>query len=220
MRWFDKLERKIGHRAIKGLMMYVVVLNLAVYLLQILVPSGRLYSKLILMPSLVLKGEIWRLITYIFIPPSASPIFIIFVLYFYYIIGNSLEQEWGSFKFNLYYLIGMIGTTIAAFITGLGTTGTYLNLSLFLAFAQLYPDHELLLFFILPVKVKYLAWFNWAVIGFTLLFEPLPLKAAAVASIVNYFIFFSDDIRNDIKMRRLVRNNRKRFFKEINKYRK
>lgn len=172
---------------------------------------------LVLYPDRVLQGEIWRLVTYIFIPPSFSPFWIIFVLYFYYLVGTGLEQAWGAFRFNLYYLLGMVGTTVAAFITGAGYTGVYLNLSLFLAFAHLYPDFQLLLFFILPVKIKYLAWLNWALLGGTVLLGALPHKIAAVAAVINFFIFFGKDIYRDIKLKRQVRRNRKRFFSEVQK---
>jgi len=212
MRWFDKLERKFGNIAIKGLMGYIVGLNAFVYLLtNFLDTTGTYTAKLMLIPELVLRGEVWRLFTYIFIPPEASWVFILFVLYFYYMVGNGLEREWGSFRFNIYYFIGMVGTTIAAFLTGGGTTAVYLNLSLFLAFARIYPDFQLLIFFILPVKMKYLAWLNWAFIAYTVVFEPVPFKVAALVSIINYFVFFGKDIVTRTNTGRQVYYNRKRF---------
>ncbi len=209
MNWLDKLERKFGRFAIERLMMYIVGLNAFVYILGYI--DSSITFRLMLIPSFVMRGEVWRLFTYIFIPPAASPIFIFFALYLYYMIGNSLEHEWGSFKFNMYYLVGMLGTTLAAFITGGSVTATYLNLSLFLAFAMIYPNYEFLLFFILPVKVKYLAWLNWFFIGITVLFFPLPNKIAAIVSIINYFIFFGKDMITGAKNNRTVYSNRKRF---------
>ena len=157
MNWLDKLEKRLGRFAIKGLMMYIVAITGVVYAFSYFDNGRFVIGKLMLIPQLVLRGEVWRLVTYIFIPPNTSIMWILFTLYFYYMVGNALEQEWGSFKFNMFYLTGMIGTTIAAFITGYGATSLYLNLSLFLAFAKIYPDFELLLFFVIPVKVKYLA---------------------------------------------------------------
>jgi membrane associated rhomboid family serine protease len=216
MRWLDKLERKYGKYAIKGLMTYIVGISGFVFLLSTLDTTGTYIQKLMLIPDLVMRGQIWRLITYIFIPPAASMIFIIFALYFYYMIGSALEHEWGSFRFNLYYFIGMIGTTAAAFITGGAATSTYLNLSLFLAFAKLYPDYEILLFFFVPVKMKYMAWFNWAFIGYTVLFVPsISLKVAAVVSLLNYFVFFGKDALKRSKRTRMAYNNRKRFQENI-----
>lgn len=215
MKWLDRLERKFGHFAIKGLMTYIVGLNAIVFFLMRIDTTGAFVNKLVLYPQRVLKGEVWRLITYVFIPPSTSPLWIIILLYFYYMVGNALEHEWGSFRFNIYYLVGMLGTTIAAFFTPWGTTAVYLNLSLFLAFARLFPDFELLLFFVLPVKVKYLAWLNWGLIAYTVVFGIIPDKIAAVVSIVNYFVFFGKDIVTRTKTSRKAYSNRKRFRSEL-----
>lgn len=213
MKLLDKLERKFGHLAIKNLMLYIVALNGVMYLMQLIDSRGQLAYMLTLIPSQVLKGEVWRLLSFILIPPSASPIFIIFALYFYYMVGSGLEQEWGSFKFNIYYLIGMLGTIAAAFITNGAVTALYLNLSLFLAFAFIYPDYELLLFFILPLKVKYLAWLNWAFVAYTVLLAPVPLshKGAALVSVINYFLFFGKEIFTHRKTRQQVHYNRRKF---------
>ena len=103
----------------------------------------------------------------------------------------------------------MIGTSLAAFIIGQGATALYLNLSLFLAFAYIYPNFEILLFFIVPVRVKYLAWLNWIFIAFTVLTAPLSAKAAAIVSVLNYFLFFGKDIINTTsayKRRRVFRS--------------
>lgn len=118
MKWMNKLERKYGRYALNNLIFYVIALNATVFILSYLSPQ--LEELLILYPQRVLQGELWRLLTYIFIPPTYSPLWIIFVLYFYYLVGSGLEQAWGAFRLNLYYLLGMIGTTLAAFITGAG----------------------------------------------------------------------------------------------------
>lgn len=207
--WLDRLERRFGRFAIKGLMSYVVGLNAFVYLMAYIAPEG--VSKLVLIPELVMKGEVWRLVTFIFIPPETTILWIFFILYFYYLVGSSLEHEWGSFRFNIYYLIGIIGTAASAFITSGGATAVYLNLSLFLAFARLFPDFQLLLFFILPVKVKYLAWVDWAFIAYTVLTGDFPVKMAAVVSVINYFIFFGRDIITRTKSNRQAYYNRRRF---------
>ncbi len=212
LKFLDKLERKFGKFAIRNLMTYIAIGNLAVFLISFMYPA--LPGYLMLIPSLVLKGQVWRLVTYVFIPPDTSILFILFAVYFYYMIGNTLEREWGSFKLNIYYLTGMLATTIAALITG-GTYGVYLNLSLFLAFAYLYPNYEILLFFFLPIKIKYMAWFNLALIGFTVLIFPLQYKIAAIVSLANYLLFFGDDFIKRIKMRRTSYYNRKNYFKQI-----
>ena len=212
LKFLDKFDRKYGKFAIRNLMIYIAAGNLAVFLISFMFPS--LPGYLMLIPSLVLKGEVWRLITFIFIPPDTSILFILFAVYFYYMIGNTLEHEWGSFRLNAYYFIGMLATIVAAFITG-GTYGLHLNLSLFLAFAYLYPNHEILLFFVLPVKIKYLAWLNLAFIGFAVITQSLPLKVAAIVSLANYLLFFGDDMIKRIKMRKTSYYNRKNYFKQI-----
>ena len=207
---FRRLERKFGRYAIRGLMSYIVGGNALVYLFGYLDQRGALLEFLALDPAKVLQGEIWRLVSFVFIPPSSSPLFILFVLYFYYLIGTSLEREWGSARFNLYYLAGMVGTILAAFITGGGATAFYLNLSLFLAFAQLFPDFEFRLFFVLPVKARYLAWLDWGFLGFSLLTAAWPAKVAILASILNFFLFFGGDLLAHLRRRQLVRHNRRR----------
>jgi hypothetical protein len=192
MNFLNKLERRFGKFAIKNLMLYIVIANAIVYVFASADPS--IVFKFYLIPSFVMKGEVWRLITFVMIPPPTSIIFIFFVLYFYYMIGVTLEHEWGSFKFNLYYFIGMIGTIIASFVTGEIMFGYYINLSLFFAFARLFPDFELLIFFVLPVKIKYLSWISWAFIVIRIVFDPFPGKIAAIVAVINFFIFFGKEI--------------------------
>ncbi len=213
----NKWERKYGHLAVKNLMSFIVITNAMVYILMLVDQRGMVYRTLALEPALVLKGQIWRLVSFIFIPPAASPLWIVFALYFYYMVGSGLEQEWGSFKFNIYYLTGMMGTILAAFLVGSGATGVYLNLSLFLAFASIYPDFPINLFLILPVKVKYLAWFYGAFIVFTVITSPLSQKAAAIVSLANFFLFFGKDFYINLRRKRQVQQNRKRFFAALKK---
>lgn len=197
MRWLDKLENKFGHLAINNLIKYIIGINVVVYFLGMV--DYTIIQKLTLYPSLVMQGEVWRLFTFIFIPPRASIIFIVFVFYLYYMIGQSLEYYWGTFKFNMYYFFGVIGAIIAAFISGAPVTSTYLNMSLFLAFAYVYPDFKLLLFFVLPVKVKYLGYLYWAVIIFKLITGPVPVKLVAIFSLINVFIFFGKEFGSKSK---------------------
>lgn len=214
MRWLDKLERKFGRFAIRGLMKYIVGLTGFVFILLRL--DFTYYGKLTLNLSAVLRGEVWRLITYIFIPDTMEIMWIIFTLYLYYLIGNQLEYEWGSFKFNVYYLAGMLGTTIAVLLTGGNGTATYLNLSLFLAFAYIYPNYEFLIFFVLPVKVKYLAWIDAGYIILTVLMPNRPaVKAAAVVSILNFLLFFGRDMLQGFKNRSYSYKNKQRYREQI-----
>ncbi|PNT93287.1 hypothetical protein CDQ83_07155 [Clostridium thermosuccinogenes] len=215
MHFLNKLEKSLGKFAIKGLMKYIVAFNLAVFLLMFVDPTGSLVSKLMLYPDRVMKGEVWRLITYIFIPPSTSPFWILFTLYFYYMVGSALENEWGSFKFNVYYLVGMIGTTISSFITGAAGTAYYLNMSLFLAFAFIYPDYQILIFFFLPVKMKYLAWLDIILLGISFIGGSFAARLAIIAAIANYLLFFGKDMMLAIKNRGNAYSNRQRFARSM-----
>src|SRR5690606_18266515 len=121
------------------------------------------------------------------------PFWIIFTLYFYYMIGTSLEHEWGAFKFNVYYFIGVLGTIAGAFLGGLGTS-TFLNLSLIFAFAYLFPIYQIMIFFFFPVKIKYLALFYAAGLVFTFALMPIVGLITVLGSAVNFILFFWKDI--------------------------
>ena len=216
MNWLNKLERKFGQYAISNLMTYIIGVSAGIYVIQNILRIPLTYY-LAFIPELVMKGQVWRIISFIFIPPNASMIFIIFVLYFYYMIGSTLENEWGTFKFNLYYLFGMLGTIIAAFITGYGTS-IYLNLSLFLGFAYLFPNIEILVFFILPVKIKYIAYLNWAFFIFNLITGSMGDRVAIIASLINFFIFFGKDFIDYIKFQKKYSANRRNFKKEMKRF--
>lgn len=218
MNFLNKLERKYGRFAIKNLMLYIVASNFFVFLLSMFDKSGNIAGLLYLDPSLILKGQVWRLVSFLAVPPNDNAIFILFTLYFYYLVGMGLEQEWGSFKFNLYYLVGVITTILASFITsGSIQTATFLNLSLFLAFAKIYPDFEVLLFFILPIKIKYLGYFNWVFLILSLLVGSLGTKMAILAAFLNYFIFFGKEIISGIKNREKSYKRRSTFERQVPK---
>lgn len=201
--WFKQLinviKRYCEKFAVRNLVVYIVILNAFVYLLSYYKPE---YIELLTLNiEKVLKGEIWRLVTYIFIPPVAGIVFIIFALYFLYLIGLALESEWGSLRLNLYYFTGMIGTTIIAILfPKADITNSYLHLSLFLAFATLYPDFTIYLFFIIPVKVKYIAVLSWLGIILNIAAGALIIKFVTLISVLNYFLFFRQNIIQNIKL--------------------
>jgi membrane associated rhomboid family serine protease len=189
MNWLDKLERRFGHIAVPGLIRIVVVLNVVVFIL--LLTSGGLVHALVLDPERILRGEVWRLVTYLFLPPTKDPIFLLFALYLLWIMGDGLEQEWGAFRLNVFYFCGMIATTLVAFfVTRSSVTNAFLNLSVFLAFATVLPDFELLLFFILPVKVKWLGLLSGAFLGVVVMFASYPANLVPIVSLGNYLLFF------------------------------
>lgn len=204
MNWLDKLERKFGKIYIPNLMLVITIGTGILYLICMATGSASASNLFVLSPDAVMHGQIWRLITFIFVPSESSPIFLLITLYFYYWAGSSLEKTWGEFKFNVYYLIGMIATIIISFIVRVPVNGQFINLSLFLAFAKMYPDMQILFMFIIPVKVKYLGYFNWALI----LIEAISYIYTghyiyvlyALIPVINYLIFF---VRSNYKQKKM-----------------
>ncbi len=194
----SKLERRFGRYAIANLMAYVVGAQGVVFLLSRTAQGARIISEMLFDPALIAQGQVWRLVSFMMIPPSFS-IWVFFILYLYYLFGTRLEEEWGSFRFNVYYFSGAAFSIAGAFLAGASATAVYLNLSIFLAFATIDPDFSILLFFVIPVKVKYLAWLAWLAVAFTIVFEPLPAKIMAAVSLLNYFAFFGRDIRRRLR---------------------
>lgn len=199
MKLLDKLERKYSKFAIRNLMLYIIFANGAVFLMNLL--SGYSLTRLLVLdPARVMSGEIWRLITFVMIPPTRSIIFVFFILYFYYMIGETLEHQWGDFKFNVYYFLGMFLNFAAAmllyFITGMsyGVSAIYLNLTLFFAFATLFPDFTVRLYLILPIKIKYLAYLSAAFMVFNLFVGSIGTKISILAGLGNYLLFFGKDL--------------------------
>lgn len=175
MNFINKLERKYGRYAIHDLIKYIIILYVLGALLYLINPN--FYDAyLSLNVGMILKGQVWRLVTFIIYPASIAGGFGIFFfaveMYLYLMIGRSLENAWGPFRFNLYYISGLIFNIIAAFILYFIFGGTYpmgltyINQSMFFAFATLYPNVQFLLFFIIPVKVKYLGYLYGAIVGY------------------------------------------------------
>ncbi|MCI8652559.1 MAG: hypothetical protein HFF11_02525 [Angelakisella sp.] len=208
MNWLNKLERKYGRFGIPNLMMYVTSTILVFYLLE-LFGGVPLYRWLSFNRELILQGQVWRVVTFLFVDYSGSLFSMVLMLYFYYWIGCRLEYAWGDFQFTLYYLLGTVGAVIGGFLLGF-TTPTYLHLSLFLAYASLFPDEEILFMMFIPVKVRYIGYLDWAIFAMAILFQPLVGKLAAVLALINFFIFFwpyiYGTVRNHFRYRK-VRNN-------------
>jgi hypothetical protein len=214
MKWIDRLERPLGHLAIPNLIRLVAIFNALVFVLYKLNPHFLQY--LTLDPAAVMRGEVWRLVSYVLIPSFGGPIYdwLFAALYIYYIwwIGDGLEEAMGSFRVNLYYLIGVIGTTAAAFFSDSTNFATgMLNSSLFFAFARYYADQVIYLMMILPIKVKWMAWVSAAFIALGFIFYEWSYRLAVVAAFLNYFLFFGKDIVQEAVLRREVAGRRRRF---------
>lgn len=178
-------------KGIPNLMLFVSVGTLIVWFFMQIDPSNLLYSFLRFDRYKILHGQVWRLITYVFIPQSGG-IWLFLLLFAYYNIGRMVEAVWGTLKFNLFYLCGVVLMDIGALIMGTNADPYYLNLSLFLALATMYPDNKVLLMYIIPLKMKYLAWVY-------LLFSVLSVirgDFSPVFALLNYFIFFGKSCVN------------------------
>ncbi|MBQ6574680.1 MAG: hypothetical protein IJL90_01085 [Lachnospiraceae bacterium] len=203
----NKLERKIGKYAIRNLSLYLIIAYAIGYFLSI---TG-VMDIFSLNPYYFLKGQVWRIFTWILVPPSSISIFTIIMLYFYYQLGNALERTWGVFRYNVYIFSGIIFTILGAFglyalstlnggapvdmgtAVSRGFSTYYINLSIFLAFAATYPNIQVLLFFVIPVKVKWLAYLDVILLGYQFFFDPMigmSGRIAIIMSLLNFIVFF------------------------------
>ena len=216
MKFIDKLERKFGRFGIQNLTIYIIGCYVLGYILTAAAPG--VLSMLSLDMSMVMKGQIWRLVTWVIYPPSSVGgmsnllMFVLAIAFFYYPIGTSLERTWGTFRYTLYIFSGLLFTVIAAVLLHVFTGGYvvmngiayslggnifttyYISLSIFLAYAVTYPDLQLLLMFVIPIKMKWMAFvyglfIAWDIVSYLrvgLWVGVVPI----VASLLNFVIFY------------------------------
>lgn len=183
---------------IPNLPLILVIGNVAVYVLDMLTYSGFAVSEMLYFNrALILQGQVWRLVTFAFTPWGESLFFFLLGVYFLWFIGTSLEREWGTAKFTCYYGLGYLLAVAIGLVTGYTSTGD-LETTLFLAFATLYPEMQFLIFFIIPVKAKYLGWFSGAMLAISFLESLIGLDLSGallvLVSVFNYLLFFWDDL--------------------------
>lgn len=196
--WLDKMERRFGRYAIRNLTMYLLAGYAIGYLLSFTMPQ--LLTYFTLEPALILKGQVWRLLSWVIIPPNDNIIFVIFMMLLYYSLGNTLESYWGAFRYNVYIFSGILFTVIGAFIvngliggiTGFGSLYStyYINMSIFLACASIMPDYQLLLYGIIPIKMKWLAILYVVLLAVDAVQGGLIIRIVIIASLLNFIIFF------------------------------
>ena len=196
--WLDKMERRFGRYAIRNLTMYLLAGYAIGYLLSFTMPQ--LLTYFTLEPALILKGQVWRLLSWVIIPPNDNIIFVIFMMLLYYSLGNTLESYWGAFRYNVYIFSGILFTVIGAFIvngliggiTGFGSLYStyYINMSIFLACASIMPDYQLLLYGIIPIKMKWLAVLDVVLLAVDAVQGGLIIRIVIIASLLNFIIFF------------------------------
>jgi hypothetical protein len=215
MKWIDRAEARFGHLAITRLLHGIALLCALSYILSLANPG--FFSLLELNPALVMEGQVWRLVTYVLVPQIFSSLpfpewlnaafFVLFMMW----MGNGLEEAWGAFRLNLFCLVTMLGITIAAFLFGAGYAQYMFVQVLFFAFARFHPDLQIHLYFILPVKVKWMAWFDAAILAFQFTFQSNSFRAALLAVLGSYFLFFGREIWQDLRHRKTVAARRQRF---------
>ncbi|MDD3178832.1 MAG: rhomboid family intramembrane serine protease [Opitutaceae bacterium] len=193
MSLLTKLERYLGRLALPNLSLWLVAGQVMFWGLALL--GNFDLSRATLLPLAVREGEWWRLFTFLFVPPAVHPVFIAFAWYLFYLMGSALEHFWGTFRYNVFLGLGWVLTLAVAFVTPTAyATNLFLAGSVFLAFAFLNPDFELLIFFILPLKIKWLALIQWAGYAFVLAVGSWPARLMVLASIGNFLVFFAGDI--------------------------
>ena len=212
--YIERFCYKHPNFGIPRLMMYVAIGNVVFWLLGAV--NSRIPYYLVFDPYLILHGQVWRLFTFALYPPSTG--FLAFIaIYFYYWIGSTLEQYWGTPQFNIYFFSGLLLTILYGFliyfITGvhIQLDAEYVYLSMFFSFAALFPDMQVLLFFIIPVKMKWLALLDAAFFLFRVLTTPFPYNLLPIVAVLNFVIFCGGDLlrlvpkrtsRNTVNFRR------------------
>ena len=219
---------------VRNLMLYIVIANVAVWLFGMMDSGGTLISLLIFSPYHILRGQVWRIVSFALVPHNTGLLALI-SFYFYYFIGRTIEREWGSGKFTIYFFSGMVLTVVFGFavyfIYGGGEalsyfiggrlSAYYIYLSMFFTFATLYPDMQVLLFFILPIKMKWLGLLDLALFIYDVvrLWSVFPLNLLPVVAVLNYLLFCGgyllDYLRRVRPADRAQRDNMVRFRSEV-----
>ena len=235
----SKFEKKFGRYAIPNLTLILILSYVAGYVIELLGSAAgvNLLGYLTLDPYRILHGQIWRLVTWVIVPPESFDLFTVIMLYFYYSLGTTLERTWGTYRYNVYILSGILFTVIGSFLCmGMiylmyGSLPTeiasayfyqgsyafstyYINLSIFLAFAATYPNMQVLLMFVIPVKVKWMGILDAGVMLYYVVVGDVFTRFAIIASLLNFVIYFCRMYRSRISPKQMHR--RAQFERKVN----
>lgn len=195
MRAVDRWCIRHPRFGVPNLILYIIIGNIAVFFISMMDTTHLFTSALAFSAAGLMKGEVWRLVTFVFVPETGGLIFLAISLYFYYFIGTSLEREWGPAKFTVYYLSGMLFQIVFGllvwwiFKVDIRFTGYYLNLGMFFVFATFYPDLRVLLFFFIPIRVKWLALIDLGYFVIDILRTPFPANLVPAVILLHYIVF-------------------------------
>jgi len=219
MKAIDRFCARHPRFGVRNLMLYLVIGNAIVWLFGMIDATNPLYYLLTFSAYHILHGQVWRLVTFVLVPQTDG-IWLLLALYFYYFIGTTLERQWGTAKFTVYYIFGMVLTILYGlalyWITGVsyGLTASYLNLSMFFAFATLYPDTRVLVFFLIPIKIKWLGLLNAAYFLISILNSPFPINLLPLVAVANYLVFCGGWIWNLLRPSRWKQRRRTVHFQQ------
>ena len=187
--WLDRLERRFRGLAPQNLTLYLVGLQAVCWVLEQMRPGFT--DVLTLDAAAVARGQVWRVLTFLVLPPSPQPLLLFFSLWWTYSIGTAIEQAWGPARYALYWLLGMAATAACAVLFGVPGTNQYLLLSLLLAYATMNPELQITFFFVIPMRMKWLAWLEVGLLGLRTWMLPGATKLLPVIALGNYLVFFA-----------------------------
>lgn len=210
MKPWDKIKRFFRNFAVEGLMIYVTVTVFIVFAASFIFPNIGISEYICFNRAEILRGQVWRVASFLFVPQTDSPLFMLINLYFYYIIGTSLEGYWGSVKFTRYFFAGAALLIAGGFIVGY-VDAYYLYLSMFISYAILAPSEQFLFFGIIPIKAKYLAALDGVFMAFNFIFGSVSERVSIGASIILILLFFGKNIISRIKAKKRFNDFKKNF---------
>ena len=244
MKFTSNFEKKFGKYAVKNLSLVLIICYACGYLIQFTNPY--MLNYLYLNPyEIIFRGQIWRLVTWLIVPPSGFDFFTLLMLYFYYSLGTTLERTWGTYRYNVYIFSGVLFTILGAFLLfgytavfqnevdtklalyalwGMDVSGNlargfstyYVNMSIFLAFASTYPNMQVLMFFLLPIRIKILGIIYGALLVYQFLMGPIADQFVIAASLMNFIVFFITG-RGQVHMTPRQARRRQEFKREVKK---
>lgn len=222
MSWYERFSNKHRNFGLENLMAYVSLSMVIVFVTDFFFRDLNIISYLELYRANLLQGQVWRLVSFAFVPSTSSLFWITISAFFYYFIGRELEIAWGKSTFTLYYIMGMLSAIIASLLTGYANNA-YLNTSLVLAYAFLFPNAQFTIYFLIPIKAKYIGYVSLAWYGISIIYgiyDGVAMGAwstlvATLMALVNFFAFFGPGMFQNAKTKIKNKNRRKEFEKQL-----